>query len=433
MIYTKNDKKSISSSGRFELFIVLAAVVLILTPVIIGLFSSSKKAEEKRMELYLSTRSDEFFGKDTTEMFLRGYEKRNPDLRIMQINATSDISADTSAGTSAAASGQGQPFKIPDILIFDDSEYSSLVADGALLPLAHYFHVEGGDEQFAIPLVSFMNLLFYNIEILEEAGFDRPPKTRDEFLAYSKAVSGDNISGFSFGLSPNDKQAMSRDIFSWIWAGEGDFWPEDSDNGLPVTTARYIINSIAFLGRLYREGSPAPKSFETTGAQRLDEFAQGKIAMMIASSRDIPALRRKMGENIFGITAIPGAAGKYNVSLSGYYAGISSECRYPDEAWDFLLYLVEQIPLLCAKLKAVPGAVSDLSTSDYIKEDPFYYKAWEIFAHPGTQVVQGFSGNPYGDELERVFREEMRGFFESSRTATETAAVIQQKWTDILE
>lgn len=425
MIYTKNDKKSISSPGRLELFIVLAAVVLILTPIIISFLPGTKETEEKRMELYLSSRSDDFFGRETTEMFLRSYKERTPDFQIMQISSAPDTSADTSAAN------QGQSFKIPDILIFDDSEYSSLVADGALLPLARYFHVEGGNEHFAIPLVSFMDLLFYNIEILEKAGFDRPPKTRDEFLAYSKAVSRGNVSGFSFGLSPYDKQAMSRDVYSWIWAGDGDFWQEDSDNNIPVITDRAIINSIAFLGRLYREGSPAPKSFETTGAQRLDEFAQGKIAMMIASSRDIPALRGKMGENVFGITAIPGTAGKYNVSLSGYYAGISSECEHPDEAWNFMLFLIEQIPLLCAKLHAVPGTVSDLYA--YIKEDPFYYKAWEIFAHPGTHVVQGFPGNPYGDELERIFREEMRRFFESSRTAADTAAVIQQKWTDALE
>ena len=40
------------------------------------------------------------------------------------------------------------------------------------------------------PFLSFINVLYYNIEILKNAGFSRPPRTRGEFLTFARAVAG---------------------------------------------------------------------------------------------------------------------------------------------------------------------------------------------------------------------------------------------------
>jgi multiple sugar transport system substrate-binding protein len=299
---------------------------------------------------------------------------------------------------------------------------------------------ENETKQLAIPLVSFMDLLFYNIELLQAAGFDRPPKTRDDFLACAAAVSKDNnetVAGFAMGLSPKDKQSLSRDIFSWMWASGNDFWSGEEG---PVINSRSISRDISFLGRVYREGILAPLSFDTTGDQLLERFAAGEIAMMIASTRAIPALREKMGNDAFGITTIPdsGQAGKYSIGLWGIYAGINSTGAYPQAARILLEYLFGSIPLFCVELNAVPGDVSDLFSSDYkdyMKDDPFYSKAWDIFE--SSQIVQGFSGTERGDEFETVVREELKKYFESEQPTTQraadaavaaTAAAIQQRW-----
>jgi len=417
--YCKNHKKSISFPVRIELFIVFSALVLIISPMITGI-NFKDNDDVGKTELFLSPRCEELFGKEATEALLRGFGERNPDLLVRQVNVTDE------------------KINAPDIFIFDEGDFNALVASDSLISLKFYSHTESGDEQLAIPLVSFMNLLFYNIELLKAAGFDRPPKTKEEFLVYSQVISGGNnnslagVSGAAISLGSGDNMAVSRDIYSWLWAGGGDFWQKD--NGGPVINNKVMLNGITFLGRLYRENALAPHSFETTGTQRLEEFAAGKIAMMIASTRDIPALREKMG-NTFGITAIPGSgsAGSYNIGLSGYYAGISSACEHPDEAWNFLVFIAEQSHLLCAGLQAVPGAVLDLILSDYIKSDPVYYKAWEIFAHPGTGIVRGFSGKHNGKEYDNIVREEFSIFFGNGRTATETADAIQRRWLEIKE
>ena len=376
------------------------------------------KSNEK--ELNISIRCEEFFGAEITEQLLREFEEQNPNMRLRLLNNIDGFSE-----------------KEPDIFIFDDGDFNGLVAGGTLMALESYlqygfpdFQVAG---QFAIPLVSFMDLLFYNIELLQNAGFDRPPKTRDEFFTYARTVSGDAV-GAAIGLSPKDRQALSRDIFSWIWAAGNDFWPEENSSQntqTPVFDTRPIIADITFLGRLYREGVLAPMSFEATGDQRLEEFAQGKIAMMVASSRVIPALREKMGDDAFGITTIPGSdlAGKYSIGISSFYAGIGADSPYPDEAWAFLEFLAGQRALLCEELRAVPGVVSDLFPGDYVTGDPFYSKARDIFY--SSEIVYGFYGKTGAQEFENAVREELQIFFETSRTAQETASAIQRRWDNV--
>jgi len=404
-VYSKNAKKSIYFSWRIDLFIVLSVLILLIGP-LIGSVLKPAGAADKLTDLYLSSRCVELFGEDLTETLLREFEEQNPDLRIIL------LSGDSSSQTRA------------DILIFDEGDFHDLAVDNALVSLEDYIDYETG-ELYAIPLVSFMDLLFYNIDLLKAAGFDRPPKTRDEFLNYAKTVSGSNTgaAGAAMGLSLLDRQAPSRDIFSWIWAAGGDFWQAEDR---PVINSRPIIADISFLGSLYREGVLASMSFYITGEQRLEEFAQGKIAMMIASTSAIPALREKMGDDAFSITTIPdsGSAGKYGVGISSLYTGISADCVYPDEAWKFLEFLAKRSPFLCEELKAVPGIVSDFYYGDYFKDDPFYSKARDIF--DSSQIVYGFSGK--AEEFERAVLEEIRIFFETGRTAQETAAAIQQRW-----
>ena len=442
-MYSENSKKSIYFHNRTDIFIIILVFILTVCPVIISVFSRLN-AKSRQIDIYLSASCEEFFGSKTMETLMWEFNEQNPDLRISLLNVPGDKISDKS----------GEKNKEPDILFFDESEFNDLTVGETLLPLAYLSEDETIDLKPAIPLVSFMNLLFFNIELLQAAGFDRPPKTSEDFLLYAKTISTANngiladAAGAVMALSPANKQSLSRDIFSWIWASGWDFWPDEgSSPTAPLIDTKPVINELNFLSKLYREGVLSPESgsvpqnqalslnsFELTEEQALEGFARGKIAMIIASTRAIPALREKMGDGAFGITTIPsgGAAGKYSVSLTGIFAGINKNCAYPDAARVFLEFLASKSPLLCAQLKAVPGYVPDLVSGDnknYIKEDPFYAKAWEIFET--SVVVRGFLGVPGAQEYENAVREEIRPFFEGRRTAQETVNAIQRRWDGV--
>jgi multiple sugar transport system substrate-binding protein len=395
-------KESISRIGRVEVFIIAALLIFIVIPLLTNLFFRIE-AKSNQVNLYLSVSGEEIFGKELMEKLILEFEEKNPDIKLK-------FAYDSSTASTAHAVE-------PDILFFNEGDFSALIAELALIELNSFTNYESAERQMAIPLVSFMDMLFYNIDILSAAGFDHPPKTRDEFIAYARTVSRGNsgAAGYALSLSQKDRQALSRDVFSWIWASGGSFISEEE--GVQVLN-KLSTNDLSFFGTLNKEGMLTPDIFETTGDERLDAFVQGKVALMIASTRVIPYLRAKMGDSVFGITTIPvsGTAGKYTISVSSIYTGIFANTAHPQEAWSFLEFLASKSHLLCEELKAVPGMVSNIIPGDYVKDDLFYSKAWDIFE--AGNIMKKFSVIPEAQEYENNLLEELKIFFENDQSAS---------------
>lgn len=434
-----SEKSSHWNIRRIDNVLFLTAIMLGLLFMVINLFFKSVPVS-RRADLLIDRECAELLGGDMVDTLIREFEEQNPELRIGWTTANGGSRGDNSSG---AAEPHGEAGAVPpDIIFFDEARFSGLVRAEALISLNPYMRTETGAEHRAIPLVSFMDLLFYNIDILKAAGFNRPPKTRAEFFTYARAVAATNagddakVYGAALSLGPDDPLALRRDVFSWIWAAGIEFPPDRA--GRPLFESHTAIEVITFLRELNRERTLAPQPFAKTGADRIEEFAQGKIALMIASSRAIPLLKKRMGPAL-GITNIPGApdAGKSKIALTGIYAGISGGCARPDDAWSFLTFLAEKGPAIAAGLEAVPGSLpgvfpgSEVFSGGSIPQDPLYSKAWDVFE--ASDITDGFSGHPHADVLERAAREALKLFFEqNSQSPADAAAGIQQRWDSLM-
>jgi len=368
--------------GKWINIILLAALIVVITLIVLSRISGEPGLSRHHIDISISPQFEILFGEDLAETLIKDFEKQRSDLRI------------TKASENA------------DILFFDDGEFGRLRSGSKLLALNPYIapntrdvgaDIEQDstqDAQWALPLMSFMDLLFYNIDILQAANFDRPPKTRAEFLAAARAVVRANerqnaVYSFALDLS----QGPRRNIYPWIWAAGGEITTHVS-NEQPVLS-RAALDTIAFFGQLHSEGLlyPGPE----TGARQMAEFAEGKIAMITGSARDIAFLQRHSLN--FGITAIPGTTqGKNRLGLSQIYAGISSDCALPDEAWNFLSFIAENGPVLAETLTAIPGSLPAAFPGDYIVKNPLYSKAWDIFE--AAEIVD--DDNPSEEETERL-------------------------------
>ncbi|MDR1586067.1 MAG: extracellular solute-binding protein [Treponema sp.] len=378
----------------------------------------------KRTSLVLSYQWEERFGKDLIDALIGEFGERNPELLIRK---------ELPAKNGARA-------KAPDILLFGESEYRELAGKGVLAPLNRYGFSETGLERRAVPLVSFMDLLFYNINLLKAAGFDRPPKNRAEFLACANAITagvdGGDLKGVyavGLALSSGDPLSIRREIFSRIWASGAPLFQD----GKPYFGGRAAVETLDFFDRLKQDGSIAPDAFDKTGAELAADFAGGRIAMMVASAREIPELRKRMGDSAFGITVIPGTAeipGQNRIALLSWYAGISADCARADEARTFLDFLAEKGSVLAARMEAAPGSLpldniiphAGSFPELYIRNDPLYSKAWEIYE--AAEPVEEFSGMPEAAEYEGIVREELVKFFGEGQRAAETAGAVQKRW-----
>jgi multiple sugar transport system substrate-binding protein len=383
--------------GKWVNIILLAVLVAVIAVIILYRFAVGSGIS-RHIYISISPKFENLFGKDLAGALIKDFEKQRPDLRI----------------TKAVEN--------PDILLFDDGEFGPLRNSSNLLALNPYLavntqdaetdrkhsvpeqNVPEQDAQWALPLMSFMDLLFYNIDILQTANFDRPPKTRAEFLAVAKAVANPNAGQdtvYSFALALS--QGARRNIYPWIWATGGEICASAPNE--PPVLSRATLDTIAFFGQLNSEGllstewEPAIHLFEA--------FAKGKIAMITRPASDIALLQSIAGNLNFGITAIPGTTqGKNRLGLSKIYAGISADCALPDEAWAFLSFIAEKGPVLAEALAAIPGSLPVAFPGDYIIKNPLFSKAWDIFE--AADIVEYRSDGPAEEETERLVMDALK-------------------------
>ena len=343
---------------RIDIFLV-AAMSVILIFVIPGFYSRLGGKVATIIDISVSPQFWTMFG-ETADLLLEEFHQQHPDFRII-------VADDENT----------------DIIFFDDGTFASLVDSSALASLGPYIYTPSGEEApKARVLLSFIDLFFYNIDILQNAGNDRPPTTRAEFLAMAESVArtyADNeVSPFAIALAEETPTRIRNDFYPWVWALGGDvrfgFSGEGAFEPSPQTT-----NAVNFLARMNLDHLLAEGTFRRTGEELLVMFAEGKVAMILASSRDIPFLRNA-GRINFDVTAVPAlASGRNRLGVSGIYAGISSTSPHPEHAWAFIVFVESKINLLAEILGAVPGNLFANFPPRYIEDDGMYAKVWDIF------------------------------------------------------
>jgi multiple sugar transport system substrate-binding protein len=280
----------------------------------------------------------------------------------------------------------------------------------------------GKTENRALPVISFINPLFYNIELLKAAGFDRPPKNQTEFLSYVQAITRPErgVYGAVFALDEENSLGISRHVLSWIWAA-GVQGGEAFD-----FNSKQVVESLVFLNQL--KPYLYPDFFGIDEDDRLNIFIEGKAGMMIGSVADIKKVREQMEQN-FNITTVPGPAlyvGKPVFALSSWYAGIGAESAQQEEAAEFIAFLLEHASELAAGAFAVPGN-GDRNT-ELVNTDPYYSKAYDMF--DAAEMVRELYGTGRARKLNAVIYEELKRMF-AGQSPEATAAAIQSQWEKI--
>jgi len=298
-------------------------------------------------------------------------------------------------------------------------------------------------ESINAPVLSFINVLYYNVNILREAGFTKPPKSRNDFLNCARAVADRDQNRWGLAMDLNSSRGIYDDIFPWIYSSGVRLIKE----GKPALTSRQVIESLSFLSLLNGEGLIGV--FSAISGDKLQKFISGRTAFMIAPACWIEYVRKMMGEEAFGITSVPapdgipdptGAAsekrgslqddnkGKIYFSSAGWTVGISSSSVHREEALLFRDFIAEKAVLMPETTGAIPETGVPMTSGD-----PLYSKLWDIAI--SGEIANDFTGLPW-NELDSIFREELLRLFSAGSgeqiKPDETAAAIQERWEKVI-
>lgn len=207
-------------------------------------------------------------------------------------------------------------------------------------------HIDAGTYEGAkhtLPFVTDISVMVWNKDLYEKAGLDpeKGPTTIDEFVEQAKAVAAlgeDGVAGsYLMGQSGG---ALVFTLFPTIWAdGEEVMNPEGTEALLNSDSAKKLLAA-------YKELADTPNglgagSKEETGATWTAPFQEGKAGVMPYPYTAVTGLFEEAPFEI-GVTGIPGIKGSNSTFLGGDAIGISATCESPDQAWNFMSWLMSE-------------------------------------------------------------------------------------------
>jgi multiple sugar transport system substrate-binding protein len=296
---------------------------------------------------------------------------------------------------------------------YDDSQLASqIVLDGA---------------SYMIPVVNFVYPMFTNNDLLSAAGVDGVPTNRSEFQAAAEAVSGlgDGSSGWILPLSLETPNGIQNDVMSWVWASGGSMLAD----GQPDLLNDDVASALDYIQGLWDAGAVAPGAFTIKEQDKLEEFTNGRIGMMISSLAHINLIREANPELDFSISALPaedGYDGDRGIPYASWGIGVSASSEHPAEAWKLVEFLmsVDVNAELSTIANAFPGNTE--SIPDFVEGDAVFAEAFEIYqsGYPANEFV----GLPVAEELMRLFNEQMQLALDGQQTMEEALQKAQDAW-----
>ncbi|GHV84181.1 sugar ABC transporter substrate-binding protein [Spirochaetia bacterium] len=381
---------------KYDKLLFAAALIVLITIIAVSLRDKSSFSETE-ISFYqwwgeLDTNQD-----DLTSL-IKTFEEENPGIKINLVTLPRDAikkSINELPIQSEQKTKDNKKNIIPDLAAFDPLWFNDLNNSELWTDLSAY-----GINGSSLQLASFPNALYYNVDILADEGFDRPPKTRSEFIEFCRRLKGKNMIPFYAGYN------IYSSFFPWILMSGID--PEKEFDFQSQT----IVETFDLFKTLHNENLVNSNFPQNAEDKKLEFFNSGRAAMMISSSNDIKNIRNKSGIS-FSVTTVPAADNYYGkpfFNAENWNVGIPAASNHKDAAAAFLSFLAANINFEDA---ASNDDVNLVKLRDICESGEFIYE-YEFF--------------PNSLELEKILREELEAMFKTQRSAKETAAAVQNRY-----
>ncbi|VEG29440.1 ABC transporter substrate-binding protein [Actinomyces howellii] len=363
------------------------------------------------------------------------FEEQNPGIKVELLSGPY---ASTKEQLVAGAAAQ----TMPDVVGLDGAWVSDFAKQGAIADLTALMSEQGYDDSelasqiqvdgatYMIPVVNFVYPLFANMGLLEGAGVTAMPSTREEFKAAATAVAatGGDVSGWALPLSLEAPNGIQNDVMSWVWASGGSMLKD----GKPYLEGNSEVKSVCeFIKGLWDEGVVSPGAFTMKEQDKVEDFTNGRVGLMIDSLAHVNTIREGNPELTFDIAAIPaveGYTGERGMPYASWGIGVSASTEHPAEAWKLVEFLMSADinSSLANDAKAFPG--NSTATPDYVTEDEVFAKAFEIWSS-GTPANE-FTGLPVSETLMRDFDEQFQTYLSGGADVDTMLSKAQDAWDE---
>lgn len=309
--------------------------------------AEEKSGENVKLTFWKSPHSDR--EDDIWASVIEGFNKENPDIQVEFLNVAWDSVVEKETAAFAAGSG-------PDIS-FQTEQFPLYAKNGYLLSLDEYAdeaklagypesalqYCTNDGKLMGIPFIALNSVMFYNKDLFQEAGITEVPTTWEEMRDAAKKLTLDKD-----GDGETDQWGMMFEMddywqpLSYIIQSGADMWNKNLTNiGFNNEQG---IQGLTFFDQLYHEDKVVlPLEKYTNKDEERSYFYNNQIGMWPQQIQYVNTIREGSDVNLgaFALPAGPAsdeAHAKWNFANIGMLS-VSSQTKYPDEAWKFVEYV----------------------------------------------------------------------------------------------
>ena len=227
---------------------------------------------------------------------------------------------------------------LQDVTARIPAEQTGKIFDGA------WTTVDYGGKRWGMPWILDTKYLFYNEDMLKQAGIATPPKTFEELAADAKIIKDKGIVKYPIVWSWSQAEALICDYTTLVDAYKGSFFGGD---GKPAFDAGGSLEAVNYMKKTLDDGLTNPNSREYLEEDVRKVFSSGEAAFALNwtymyNLANDPKESKVVGK--VGIVPAPGIEGKSGASaVNGSMGlGITARSQHADEAWKYITFLTSQ-------------------------------------------------------------------------------------------
>jgi len=199
---------------------------------------------------------------------------------------------------------------------------------------------------YSLPMEATNLALIYNKEMFRKAGLDpeQPPKTWDELHEFSKKLTfdkdkngKDDQTGMFIPIYPAAGPLGSWMVWQWepfLWQAGGDIINEEQTKVL--YDGEGGVKALELWQKIYRD-----LRLRTFTSDFDVAFASKRLAMSMDGPWNLPRYKDLLKNLDWAFAPLPTGPVKQATVVGGEYLAIFKQSKHPDEAWQFLKWIIE--------------------------------------------------------------------------------------------
>lgn len=326
------------------LIAVVVATLLLSTLVTVG----CKKSEPVTLQM-LTMKQAAYSDTHINEMVTK-FMEANPNITVQVTFVPYESLHDKIVTDQASGSGQYDVVLVDEIwpVEFAATNYVVPINDrvtdqmksGVSEALLNILKV--GDNIYGLPWILDTKFLFYNKDMLAQAGYDKAPATWDELVTMAKTIKQKGICQYPIAWSWAQAEALICDYAQLVYSFGGEILGPDGSSKVQEDGA---LDALKFMKKTIDDGVTNPSSMTYLEEDVRKVLSEGKAVFTlnwtyVYAMANNPETSQVPGQ--IAIAATPaGPAGPVGVSGS-MGLSMTGSCKNPDAAWKLIDYLCSE-------------------------------------------------------------------------------------------